>query len=145
MLQLLSLTKWFIIQIWVIHDNISSQVTNKRRQGFEQWMNSSITNDNICWLIHKKCHPKSYHSDIKYHMTLNIMFSVVGTCEPYPTGFPLHLGGFVLINTRIWQARGLHENSSFYELAKHKLLHRKMELKFYLVKDYKLLMVDSFI
>jgi hypothetical protein len=54
------------------------------------------------------------------------------------------MGGFVLINTRIWQARGLHENSSFYELAKHKLLHRKMELKFYLVKDYKLLMVDSF-
>jgi hypothetical protein len=54
------------------------------------------------------------------------------------------MGGFVLINARIWQARGLHENSSFYELAKHELLHRKMELKFYLVKDYKLLMVDSF-
>ena len=28
-------------------------------------------------LIHKKCHPESYHSDIEYHMTLNIIFSVV--------------------------------------------------------------------
>ena len=27
--------------------------------------------------IHKKCHLKSHHSDIKYHMTLNIIFSVV--------------------------------------------------------------------
>ena len=32
--------------------------------------------DNICSLIHKKCHPKSYHNDIKWHMTLNIIFSV---------------------------------------------------------------------
>ena len=36
-----------------------------------QWMNSSIIHDSICKLIHKKCHMKSYHSDIKYHMTLN--------------------------------------------------------------------------
>ena len=28
-------------------------------------------------LIHKKCHPKPSHSDIKYCMTLIIMFSVV--------------------------------------------------------------------
>jgi hypothetical protein len=35
---------------------------------------SSMTN--ICLLIHKKCHPKSYHSDMKYHMVLNIVFSV---------------------------------------------------------------------
>ena len=25
----------------------------------------------------KKCHPKSYHSDMKYHMILNIIFGVV--------------------------------------------------------------------
>ena len=31
---------------------------------------SSIIHDNICSLIHKQCHPKSYHSDIKYHMSL---------------------------------------------------------------------------
>ena len=29
--------------------------------------------DSICSFIHKKCHPKSYHRDIKYHMTLNII------------------------------------------------------------------------
>ena len=34
-------------------------------------MNSSIIYYNICSLIHRKCHPKSYHSDSKYLMTLN--------------------------------------------------------------------------
>ena len=38
---------------------------------FGQWMNSSIIHDNIRSFIHKNCHPESYHSDIKYHMTLN--------------------------------------------------------------------------
>ena len=42
-----------------------------------QWMNSSIIHDNVCKLIHKKCHPKSYHSDIIYHMILNIIFGVL--------------------------------------------------------------------
>ena len=32
--------------------------------------------DSICKLIHKKCHKKIYHSDIKYHMTLNTTVSV---------------------------------------------------------------------
>ena len=40
-------------------------------------MNSSIIHNNICSAIHKRCHRKSYHSDIKYHMTLNTLFSVV--------------------------------------------------------------------
>ena len=40
-------------------------------------MNSSIIHDNIHSLIHKKFHLKSYHGDIKYHMTLNMIFSVV--------------------------------------------------------------------
>ena len=39
-------------------------------------MSSSIIHDNICSLIHKKRHPKSYHSDINYHITLNIIFSI---------------------------------------------------------------------
>ena len=30
-LQLVLLTKWFLIQIAIIHDNISSQVVDKRR------------------------------------------------------------------------------------------------------------------
>ena len=34
---------------------------------FGQWMSSSIIIDKFCSLIHKTCHPKSYHSDIKYH------------------------------------------------------------------------------
>ena len=28
-------------------------------------------------LLHKKCHRNSYHNDIRYHMTLNTIFSVV--------------------------------------------------------------------
>ena len=32
---------------------------------------------NICSLIHTKCNPKSYDSGIKYHMTLNIIFTVL--------------------------------------------------------------------
>ena len=61
-----------------MHDNISSQVADKRREGFGQWMKSFNIHDNISSLIHK-CHPKSYHSNIKYHTTRNIIFSVVTT------------------------------------------------------------------
>jgi hypothetical protein len=39
-------------------------------------MSSFVIHDNICKLIHKKCRPKSYHNN-KYHMTLNIIFSIV--------------------------------------------------------------------
>ena len=31
-----------------------------------KWMNSSINHDNIYPLIHKKCHLKSFHSDIEF-------------------------------------------------------------------------------
>ena len=41
----------------------------------DQRSNSSIIHVNIC--IRKKYHPKSYLSDIKYHMILNIIFNVV--------------------------------------------------------------------
>ena len=37
----------------------------------------SIVHDRNCELIHKKCHEESYHIDIKYHMTLNTICSVV--------------------------------------------------------------------
>jgi hypothetical protein len=79
MLRVLSLTKWFFIQIEIIHDNISSQVVDKRRYGFGKWMNSSVIHNNICSLSHKKCHPKNYSSGIKYHVTLNNIYSVVCT------------------------------------------------------------------
>ena len=42
-----------------------------------KWMNSSIIHHNICSLIHEKCHPKSCHSDMKYHMTVNIIFRAI--------------------------------------------------------------------
>ena len=43
-------------------------------------MNSSIIHDNFCKLIHEKYHPQSYHRDIKYLMTLNIICSVGRSC-----------------------------------------------------------------
>ena len=62
----------------IYYSNIfERQVDDKIRQGFGQWMNSSIIHDNICSLICERFHPKSYQSDIKYHMTLNIIFSVL--------------------------------------------------------------------
>ena len=53
-----------------------------RRQGYGQWMNLFITHDNICSLIHKKYHLISYHSDNRYHIKPNTIFSVVGTYRP---------------------------------------------------------------
>ena len=76
-LQELSLTKWFFIQFSIIHDNISSQLADKRRERFGQCMNTSII---MISPILKKCHPKSYSSDIEYHTTLNIIFSVASMC-----------------------------------------------------------------
>ena len=35
-------------------------------------------------LVQKKFHPKSDHKDIKYHMTLNIIFNVVAPNFSYP-------------------------------------------------------------
>ena len=37
----------------------------------------STIHDNICSLKHEKCHPKSYHSGIKYHTTLNTISSAL--------------------------------------------------------------------
>ena len=76
-LQILSLSKWFFIQFSIIHDNISLQVVDKRRERFGQWMNSSIIETHIFSLIHKKCHLKSYHSETQYYMTLNTIFNAV--------------------------------------------------------------------
>ena len=40
-------------------------------------MNSFIIHDNICAFTYKECHPKSYRSDIKCHMTLNSISTIV--------------------------------------------------------------------
>ena len=42
-------------------------------------MNSSVIHENIYSLLHKYYHLESCHSDMKYHMTLNIIFSVPTT------------------------------------------------------------------
>ena len=46
---------------------------------FGQWMNSSIIHDSMCSLMHKRCHPKGYHRDIRYHVTLTTIFSVASS------------------------------------------------------------------
>ena len=51
-------------------------VADKKGRVLANGMNSSIIHDNICNLIHKKYHPKSYHSDIKYHMTFSVVLVV---------------------------------------------------------------------
>ena len=43
--------------------------------------------------------------------TQNIIFSVVGTHEPYPSKAPLQLCGFLPIHIRIWSVSSLHGNS----------------------------------
>ena len=70
--QTLLLTNWCFIQISIIHDNISSQVVDKRRYGFGQWTHSSIIHDNTHSLT---------RSDIKYHTTLNIIFRCSSSWE----------------------------------------------------------------
>jgi len=78
-LQLLSLTKQFFIQnfnhLWQFY--ITSCWLEK--VGF--WAVAEFIHHPWRSLIHKKCHPKSYHRDIKYHITLNIIFSVVAGVE----------------------------------------------------------------
>ena len=64
------------IQISIILYNISLQFANKRRYNSGQWTNSFIIDDMICRVTHKRCHPKSYQSDLKHHMTQNIILSV---------------------------------------------------------------------
>ena len=54
-------------------------------------MSSSIIHDNICSLIHEMCQSKSYHSDTKYHIKLNIIFSVVTACTSHSGIHELHI------------------------------------------------------
>ena len=55
-----------------------------------------IIHDNICSLI-RKCHPKRYHSDIEYYITLDIVLSLVESQQSnisniLQNGQCLHLG-----------------------------------------------------
>jgi hypothetical protein len=65
-----------------MHANIPSQIADKRREGFGQWMNSSIIHDNIVHLFIESVISKVTITTEKYHRTLNIIFNVI-TYEPY--------------------------------------------------------------
>jgi hypothetical protein len=74
-----------------------------------------IWDNNICELIHEKCHKEGYHNDLEDHMTLNTIFIVINsrsfillfirTCRFFDTNihylYPcthLHIGP-TLVNT----------------------------------------------
>ena len=64
-------------------------------------MNPSIIPESICKLIHEKCHLKSYYSDVKYHMTLNVIFGVPSllptkVCGPILGTSQLHIQFWLL-------------------------------------------------
>ena len=50
-----------------------------------------------CKIIHKKCHLRSQHSDIKYHMTFNTVSSVVAGSSMFHWFYHCH-----------WQVRLVH-------------------------------------
>ena len=64
--------------ITILHHKLLTQEGRVLANGW----NSSIIHDNMCPFIHKKCPLRSYHGDIKYHMTLNTIFSVVSKTPP---------------------------------------------------------------
>jgi hypothetical protein len=73
--------KFYMVMNFPMHYNIFQSFK------IEQWIDlklSFIIHDNICWLVHKKYHP----NDIKYHMTPNLIFSVVFVaCHVFNTEF----------------------------------------------------------
>ena len=65
--------------------------------------------DKIYSLVHRKCHPKSEHSHIKHHTTLNTIFSVAITIRgkpPFSHSHPLHVQIHLVtirwLSTRTW-------------------------------------------
>ena len=105
-LQLMSLTKWFSIQFQSSMTTIYHKLL--RREGrvlTNGWL--PIIHDNICSLIYKKCHLKSYHSDIKYLRTLKITFSVLHAM----------LGTLTLLMNLYIQPTTVHIRPRFMHLA----------------------------
>ena len=73
------------LQISIVYDTMSLQnvrmhnIPNFVLMSAMDFIQISIIYDNICKVVHKKCHLKSCHSDIKYHMTLNTLFNATNT------------------------------------------------------------------
>ena len=76
MLQLLSPNKYFFIQfqssLIIFHHKLLTREGKVLANGRTHPWSMTI----FVHLFKNKRHPKSYHSDIKYHMALNTMFSV---------------------------------------------------------------------
>ena len=62
----------------------------------------------FCSLLHKKCHLKRYHSDIKYHMILNIIFSVVLIGKLFWAQLVKSEGVYKLKCTFVYMSRSKH-------------------------------------
>ena len=83
--------------ISIIHDNISSQVADKSRK-FWPFDELVHMHDNICSLVHKKCLPKSYPSDSKYHISCS--FPTTPTADAHARKWPL-----LKTNTNIYKLK----------------------------------------
>ena len=69
-----SLTKWIFIQISI---NISSNFLTREGRVLANGCTHLSSMTIFVHFIYKKCHSKNYHSDTKYYMTLNIIFSAL--------------------------------------------------------------------
>ena len=63
MLQLPSLTHTFSSKSQSSMTTFHHKLLTREGKGFGRWTNPSIMHDTICALIHKKCHPRSSHSE----------------------------------------------------------------------------------
>ena len=108
------------IQISIIHDHsISSQVSSQEKVG--SWP-MDVLNHHLWQLfvkfIHQKCHPRSYHSDIKYLMKLNIIFIAGMGYTKLPWSTAIGLMSVILFESHFpishLQAPSYSPNSSIY-------------------------------
>ena len=94
-LPLLSLKYWFSIQIQlaltIFHHKF---MTREHRILANGWTHPSSMTIFVNLFIRNVIQKVTI-------VTLNAIASVVGTYEPYPARFPLHLGRFVLIHSRL--------------------------------------------
>jgi hypothetical protein len=75
-LQLLSLTKGFLIKNPIIYDGNHNK--NVRMKNIPKVVDPKVNwDDNIHKLIYNNGHLKTYHSDIKCHIILNTILGVV--------------------------------------------------------------------
>ena len=79
-------------------------------------MHSSIIHNCNCSLIHKKYLPKSNQSDVKYHMTLNIIFEEEGH-RPFPEMLASEAATLPPQRPRVSVARGKNKGTWMQRVA----------------------------